>query len=288
MLNLNFNDSKLFNAFSYPGGERQVRLTAEGIALVAAGEGTTVRAVLRSPQDIIDLALLKDAMERNRKTTVHKWEDDPFILEIPYLPYGRADRCFVDGDCHGLATFAKLLFSMSWHSIRTLDAHNPKVAEEWVHGLINHPANAYIRRAVEGFSKRYSLREVTVILPDEGAAKRYSLPNFYGCNTYDIKVKTAHCTKRRDAATGTLSGFEVPDVSGGAIIVDDLCDGGGTFKGIGAQLQCKPLGLYVTHGLFSRGLDELRVIFDHIYTTNSYCKLTGSAASQLTIFPVEF
>lgn len=289
MLHINFNDSKLFNAFSYPAGERQVRLTAEGIALVAKGEGVTVRAVLRSPQDIIDLALLKDAMERSRRSPIYKWTEDQHILELPYLPYSRADRCFMDGDCHGLATFAQLLFSMSWQKIVTLDVHNVDAARAWIGELTIEPADNYIRMAVERFCQQHKLSALTVVLPDEGAANRYAIPSHYGCNIHDISIETVCCTKKRDAATGVLSGFKVPMVNGPAMIVDDLCDGGGTFLGIGSQLlRTKPLGLYVTHGIFSRGLTNLRQIFDNIYTTDSYCRVSGTEAYKVTVFPVQF
>lgn len=58
----------------------------------------------------------------------------------------------------------------------------------------------------------------------------------------------------------------------GFSIVDDMCDGGRTF--IEAAKLIKPfnkkLSLFVAHGIFSRGFDELLSYYDTIYTTNSY------------------
>jgi phosphoribosylpyrophosphate synthetase len=65
------------------------------------------------------------------------------------------------------------------------------------------------------------------------------------------------------------------------LIVDDICDGGGTFLGIsdalGSRLRSLGdvggdyiLGLYVTHGIFSKGFCDLIEKFDHVYTTDSF------------------
>jgi ribose-phosphate pyrophosphokinase len=57
-------------------------------------------------------------------------------------------------------------------------------------------------------------------------------------------------------------------------VIDDLCDGGGTFIGIAQELRkagiTQPLYLYVSHGIFSKGLEVLFQHFDQIFTTNSF------------------
>jgi ribose-phosphate pyrophosphokinase len=83
----------------------------------------------------------------------------------------------------------------------------------------------------------------------------------------------AYATKHRDAGTGKLSSFAVPELrTHKVLIVDDICDGGGTFVGIARALpenHTHMLGLYVTHGLFSRGIGELVKYFTRIFTTDS-------------------
>ena len=52
---------------------------------------------------------------------------------------------------------------------------------------------------------------------------------------------------------------EVPDLP--LLVVDDICDGGGTFVALAALLRRhsdRPLGLYVTHGLCTKGVAPLR------------------------------
>ena len=57
------------------------------------------------------------------------------------------------------------------------------------------------------------------------------------------------------------------------MIVDDICDGGGTFVGLGQALKKRGAGdlcLFVTHGIFSKGFHDLMKYFKHIYFTNSF------------------
>ena len=105
-----------------------------------------------------------------------------------------------------------------------------------------------------------------LIVPDFGAQKKVP-NNFEGRATY--------CDKSRDPTTGKLSGFVVPEVKTKLpmVLVDDICDGGGTFIGIAEHLQKyrkkNKLILYVTHGLFTKGIVDLVQFFDQIVTTNS-------------------
>ena len=63
--------------------------------------------------------------------------------------------------------------------------------------------------------------------------------------------------------TGEINGFGVyADDLGGkdGVIVDDLCDGGGTFNGLAKKLKEKNVGklyLIVSHGIFSNGFANL-------------------------------
>jgi ribose-phosphate pyrophosphokinase len=57
-------------------------------------------------------------------------------------------------------------------------------------------------------------------------------------------------------------------------IVDDICDGGGTFINIARIIKENEqfkgrIYLIVTHGIFSRGFEDLGEYFNGIYTTNS-------------------
>ena len=88
-----------------------------------------------------------------------------------------------------------------------------------------------------------------------------------------------YATKQRDTRTGALSNVEIH--TGGVdlgsrtiLVVDDICDGGGTFLLLAEALRKagihNDLELYVTHGIFSKGTDALYKSYCPIYTTNSF------------------
>ena len=86
-------------------------------------------------------------------------------------------------------------------------------------------------------------------------------------------MNVVQARKFRDVLTGNLSGFHVSDgeVLGGrpAIIVDDICDGGGTFVGLARELRkhgVTDLTLAVTHGLFTQGRARLTEDFSSVRT----------------------
>ncbi len=57
------------------------------------------------------------------------------------------------------------------------------------------------------------------------------------------------------------------------VIVDDICDGGRTFIELAKTLKeggAQRVVLYVTHGIFSKGIYPLEKYIDEVYTTNSF------------------
>jgi ribose-phosphate pyrophosphokinase len=107
-----------------------------------------------------------------------------------------------------------------------------------------------------------------VIAPDGGATKRAQ-----GVATL-LGIPLYHAWKTRDVATGKLDGFGCQFLGDGRyLVVDDICDGGGTFLGLARSIkafqQQVVLDLYVTHGYFSKGTAELKTVFDNIITTDS-------------------
>jgi ribose-phosphate pyrophosphokinase len=252
------DDSPSYECFGYPGGEWQVRLkgpvTADHVRVIAR---------LQNAADILKLALLKNAIGNKPYTE----------LILPYLPYSRADRAFVPNDCVGLDAFGSVINSMAWDAVVTLDAHNHIAAVTYIAALLDVPADLFIQRAIVEFAHKHQAKRITVLFPDEGARLRYYvLPPIIGSNLEIIELDVKQCEKVRNPADGKLLYFDLPplDNSQPAIIVDDICDGGGTFVGIAQKAGVLNLGLYVTHGIFSRSLEVLFSYFDHIYTTDSF------------------
>lgn len=270
-----------YDLIVYPAGEMQVRLKPEIIPRVHEAQKVEIRARVVTSSALIGLVLLTNAL----RGSVPGVE---MILRIPYLPYARADRRFVDGDCYGLEAFGDILRTCRFAHIETLDVHNARKAFSHVSSFLwNVRPDALILAALADLSLICSNHSngLTILFPDEGARTRYG--NMFGQSGYlnQVRYEVAHASKVRDPATGALSGFSIPEIKHTwrgvgtmpVLIVDDICDGGGTFNGIAAAIDQKycpdnniDLGLCVTHGIFSQGFDALRQNFRRIYTTNSF------------------
>jgi ribose-phosphate pyrophosphokinase len=119
--------------------------------------------------------------------------------------------------------------------------------------------------------------KAVMLCPDQGAGKRVEAV----AARFGYRVIYAH--KHRDPTTGALTDFSVAPVPPGAdaIIVDDICDGGGTFLGIAEVVKKHwsrvgtygvdpKLHLWTTHGIYSKGLAELAHHFSTIASTDSF------------------
>lgn len=268
---------KSYECFSYPAGELQVRLNPHTVSALAAPYLLTVNVIARdlTMPRLIELALLLDAISAvNLRPAVN--------LILPYLPFSRADRRFVSGDCHGLKVMSELLNPMHWSSIRTLDVHNAEATKYWIPALNDIDPKPLVEQAMLRFSELHSSKTLHVLYPDEGSMARYSVKDLdeLFSLTGPIRIRTHYCTKQRDPATGKLLGFEVPrecrQWNAPTLIIDDICDGGGTFLGIASTMRdagyVQPFGLYVSHGIFSHGIPIMLEQFSHIYTTSSFTK----------------
>ena len=254
-INMPDDAGKKYHQFSYPAGEVQVRLLEDQIP-IARDARTIVMTASITDGNSMPMVMLTDAL------THLSGMIERVILILPYLPYSRADRRFVEGDCDGLTLFGDTIPWMV-DEVVTFDVHSP-VASEAIGGLRNVGAESVI----SGVLEQLLPDKPTVLLPDKGSLTRYNTTLFSG---YNID----QCDKQRDAQTGRLSGFVVPTIeTPSAIIIDDLCDGGGTFVGIAKEIhKTQPdvrLYLYVSHGIFSKGFDELKQYFSNIFTTDSF------------------
>jgi ribose-phosphate pyrophosphokinase len=129
------------------------------------------------------------------------------------------------------------------------------------------PTRSLIESAIAGKGQARLLRECAFVAPDAGARKRVSEL----ARAYDTDV--IYADKVRDVATGKLSNTRVPDSlpDRPLLVIDDLCDAGGTFLLLADALRAKtrqPIYLYVTHGLFTRGIDALKAKYDKVFAAN--------------------
>ena len=70
------------------------------------------------------------------------------------------------------------------------------------------------------------------------------------------------------------------------MIVDDLADGGRTFSLLAEELNsqgAEKVFLYVSHGQFNNGFDDLLKRIDGIFCTNSFRDIDHPNVQQFTI-----
>ena len=207
-------------------------------------------------------------------------------IYIPFLPGARQDRIMEGEYADKLMTLTSVLHAIhdrQFNCLYTLDVHNPEAEalKYWATGysrmsFVNRDMG-YIQRIIKPlYEGQQSYEWDAIIAPDKGATDRAVL----AAEALGVK-KVIQVTKVRDPETGKLLSFDVGDVpQGNYLIVDDICDGGGTFIGIAEEIQRKSpvtnLHLFVTHGIFSQGVTQLGTKFNNIYTTNSTSKFDGN------------
>lgn len=119
-------------------------------------------------------------------------------------------------------------------------------------------------------------QDFSLVSPDAGAEKKvFDLAK-------DWQRRLVRAYKNRDVMTGNITGTTVIDkvADENCLVVDDICDGGATFIALAEELKkmgAKKLRLYVTHGIFSKGLDELLKWYEHIYCFHSFSDIYAMA-----------
>ena len=221
-----------------------------------------------SSNDIFLLLLATDAC---RRLGIEK-----IAVFIPYLPYARQDRAMIDEDeikkgepyqeALSLKVFADLLNSQKYSQVFVLDPHSDVTL-----ALISNVAKISNHKLVEQALK--DKKDYLIVCPDAGAEKKVVKL----CKAIGYDAPVVMCEKIRDVKTGKLVSVKVhaDDLQGKDVyIVDDICDGGGTYIMQGQELRkknCGKINLVVSHGLFTHpdGAFVLKPYIDHIYTTDS-------------------
>jgi ribose-phosphate pyrophosphokinase len=229
------NDEKI-NVTMFPDKTSQVWKLSEK---QLAGNVATIFWDFENEAELLHLAQLSDLIYFNYS----KYTE----LSINYLPYARQDKDVSNDSTFALHSFSRLLNSIRINKIIIHDPHSDKVLK-----LIRNSVAYYSDKYVESLfiANKYDI----ACYPDKGATQKYkhiySLPFIYA-------------DKVRDQLTGNILGIKIHGECKDkkVLIVDDICDGGGTFILLAKQLKekgAKEVDLFVTHGLFTKGLQVLK------------------------------
>jgi ribose-phosphate pyrophosphokinase len=189
-------------------------------------------------------------------------------LILPYIPGARQDRVNPTGDVgFMLNTVARIINSYDFETVLVADPHSPR-AGMLINNMVEFPLGKIYDHLWRGYYE--------VIAPDKGARDRAAIAAGVISREQFRETGTGKgyifAEKTRDVASGRLSNFDVKVEEGNHyIVVDDICDGGGTFLGLGLKIQEQGAfaDLFVTHGIFSKGTRELKLLYKNIYTTNT-------------------
>ncbi|WP_414165793.1 ribose-phosphate diphosphokinase [Superficieibacter sp. BNK-5] len=220
-------------------------------------------AAMRDMNDFMLLAQLVDAVRHVTDVLVSH-------LELPWLPWARQDRHMVAGDSFALKVFARQLNTLGFDKVKVLDPHSD-AAGAAIDNFVAIPQEICLLHSPT-LARQFQQQALMLVAPDAGALKKIdAVARATGASEYAV------LTKKRDVASGNLTGFALVsgDVRGrDVLIVDDLCDAGGTFIGSAQVLRdagARSVSLYVTHGIFSKGVENLLSNgIDAIYTTTSF------------------
>lgn len=254
--------------FKFPGGETHLRVPDDydDVPYYATVKGAEM-------DDYMALAMWSDFHYRNATANVRS-------ALIPYLPGARADR----GRPFGAGVYADMLNTMDLDQIITFDTHSPVMPEFFSNIKVINSSHT-VKNAIQGYHGDLSNDYVGIIAPDKGAYERAKE------TAQVMHLPLFQAEKHRDFETGKLSGFScepLPD-KGRLLVVDDICDGGGTFMGLAEAtgVHRSRLSLFVSHGIFSGRVDNLWQYYSKVYTTNSHpghVNLIG--ATVINIAPV--
>lgn len=254
---------------TFAGGEREVKVTGYtnntpyDLAFqrnkLNLDDELVVYAHIMSSDDIMDLLLFTDAMNRLGRGTGQKLKKKLFL---PYIPYARQDRVMTPGEPLSAAVFGKLVNLCGYDQVVVDDPHSDVSPSHIQNVSIYEQHELAIPILGEGF-----FVDAVIVAPDAGAIKKVSkLAKIVGHS--EIGVGTKH----RDLMTNNITGttYAGPDVNGKRVImVDDIGDGLRTFIELGKVLRSQGASeviLYITHGIFSYGADICDGIIDEIYS----------------------
>ena len=242
-------DEISYERLIFSGGEVQVKITGH----VSQRKAITIEAHLSSSDLLIELLLLTEAIRRMTR--------QPIKLICPYFPYARQDRVMNPGEALAVKVIAQLINNLGFDSVEVWDVHSD-VTLALLDRAVNYPPQTWVQMIPVDKSK------TILVAPDAGAMKKV------GAVAKGLGFEMISAEKKRNTKTGEITGTVVHAGVGvhagnyDFLVVDDICDGGRTFTELAKELKKLTTGrilLYVTHGIFSKGLGVFGDI-DHIYT----------------------
>lgn len=241
---INKNESDIsYEIITFPDGEPHIKLNN-----LDRKEEVLVLCRITNPTDLFILMQVGNILNRQGIT---------FGLKITYLMSMRMDRVISFEEAYSLEIVANMINSLNPLSVEIIEPHSQKTS-------------ILINNCIESINYHTVSMGCLKVYPDAGAAKRY-------CASSDTCVIFE---KKRDLNNGKIISIEpinkdlLYESDKPIMVIDDLCDGGMTFKLIADFLkkECpnRELNIAVTHMVNPKGIQTLSENYNKVYFTNSY------------------
>ncbi len=252
-----------FEKIVYPDGQ----VSAKVVDATSNPEMHDIRMRLNSYEDLFYAASIKEALDYMGIPRVS--------IMIPCLFGQRSDRRPFTNQSLDMRVIANFINSCNFSEVVI---YHPHCEQALI--AINRSVPIYPLANVNSIIKSLTEDNLVLVAPDAGAYKHVWA---YG-ETSNTAVVGA--VKHRDTS-GKIDLAILGDVKNKTcLIIDDLADGGYTFVVLAErlkQLGAKKVYLYVSHGYFNKGFDELKKNIDHIWCTNSVKDIDDPYVTQFKI-----
>lgn len=250
----------LFKSMVFPDGQPHIKIDVDSTSTLSKKEPLHLFARITNPAALMMVLLVKN--------TLDYLEFEQVELHISYLLAARMDRVMLDGEPFALKVVAGMLNQANFKKVSIFDPHSDVATAliDRAYAISNHE---FVRDVLQHYFKRHPETGYCLVSPDAGALKK-----IHKLAQYLEVDNVVECMKERDLKTGALTNFKTTTKSLTGLtcfIIDDICDGGGTFAGTAKMLKAKgaaKIVLVVSHGIFSKGTTIPDI--DEIYTTDSF------------------
>lgn len=254
----------------FPDGEVQVT----DLEVDKLQEGMKFICPIRNDRELFIYTQMMELIHQ----TIHKVE-----IIIPYLMGARNDRQMKDGRCATLFVVLDIIghFLFPRDSLTFITVHNPIAIHEWFSDTGRDV------KFITPYTKFKTNDEIVVVFPDEGAERRFAYlvdgPYMIAKKSRDINNDHSDILKYELMNPNNIDICKIKKV----IIIDDMSDGGGTFRLLSQELS--KIGqfekdLYLTHNIQEEGLFSLAEYYDEIYVCDTYADVPIKDHENIHIF----
>ena len=213
-----------------------------------------VQSTYSPSENLMELLLMIDAAKRASAERI--------IAVIPYYGYARQDRKDKPRVAIGSKLIANMLVAAGADRVITMDLHAPQIQ-----GYFDIPVDHLDSHAVFiPYIENLRLENLTFAAPDVGSANRIREIASY------FEAEMVICDKYRKRANEIASMVVIGDVAGkDMVIIDDLCDTGGTLAKSAALLM-------------EKGAKSVRAMITHpVLSGNAYENIENSVLDELVV-----